>query len=110
MTTSIPASAFAKPTSDKMAPSAAKMAPNQFAVVNAIKGLFPRDTVKALAAWLKVHVDTARHRLKGDREFSLDEIVTLLHDRHGFEILRALMERAPRKPRWWLVCEPLMEL
>lgn len=101
---------FAKVRSDKTAPSAAKMAPNHLALVNKIKELFPRDTVKALAAWLKVHVDTARHRIKGNREFSLDEIVTLLHDQHGYQILKALMERAERKPRWWTLCEPLMEL
>jgi len=101
---------FANPKSDKMAPHADKTGLNHRIVVSKIRDLFPRDTVKALAAWLKVSVDTARHRIKGEREFNLDEIVKLLRDEHGFEILRALMSRAERKPRWWLACEPLMEL
>jgi len=101
---------FAKLGTDKTGPHADKAGPNHRDVVNKIRDLFPRDATKALAAWLKVSVDTARHRIKGEREFNLDEIVKLLRDEHGFEILSALMEHAERKPRWWLVCEPLMEL
>jgi hypothetical protein len=101
---------FAKSGTDKTGPHANKTGPNHRVIVNKIRDLFPKDTVKALAAWLKVSVDTARHRIKGEREFNLDEIIKLLRDEHGFEILSALMSRAERKPRWWLVCEPLMEL
>lgn len=101
---------FAKSGTDKTGQHSYKTGQHQRDVVNKIRDLFPRDTAKALAAWLKVSVDTARHRIKGEREFNLDEIATLLRDEHGFEILSALMERAERKPRWWQVCEPLMEL
>lgn len=110
MANTMSGSVFATSPTDKTAPSRAGMAPNQFALVNKIRELFPRDTVKALAAWLKVSTDTARHRIKGDREFSLDEVSALLQSEHGYKILEALMTQAKRKPRWWLVCEPLMEL
>lgn len=109
MSNSIGASDFAKSGTDKTAPSSDRSAPNQL-LINKIRELFPRDTVKALAAWLKVSTDTARHRIKGDREFSLDEVSSLLHSEHGFEILSALMTRAKRPPRWWRVCMPLMDL
>ncbi len=93
-----------------MDPSANKMGPNHYALVNKIKDLFPRDTVKCLAAWLKISTETARHRIKGSREFSLDDVTELLRAEQGFEILKALMSRAERKPQWWLACEPLMDL
>ena len=107
--TSVSESSFAKSGTDKTAPPSDGLAPNQI-LINKIRELFPRDTVKALAAWLKVSTDTARHRIKGDREFSLDEVSALLHSEHGFEILSALMTRAKRPPRWWRVCMPLMDL
>ena len=100
----------AKAEINKTAPSSRRNGPNHFAVVNKIKGLFPKDTVKCLATWLNVSIETARHRIKGNREFNLDEIVDLLHAEHGFEILSALMSRAERPPRWWRVCMPLMDL
>jgi len=110
MTDSAAGSDFATSGTNRTAPSQGRTGPNHIAVVNKIRDLFPRDTVKCLAVWLKSSVETARHRIKCDREFSLDDIVKLLHDPHGFQILKALMDRAERKPRWWLACEPLMEL
>lgn len=101
---------FAKVGTNKTAPAARRSGPNHFAVVSKIRDLFPKDTVKALATWLSTTVETARHRIKGNREFNLDEIVTLLHSEHGFEILSALMSRVKRPPRWWRVCMPLMDL
>lgn len=109
MTRSATTTDFAKTGADKTALSADGMAPNQV-LISKIRELFPRDTVKALAAWLKCSMDTARNRLKGNREFNLDEIVQLLHSEHGFEILCALMSRVKRPPRWWRVCMPLMDL
>lgn len=110
MATTTAGSVFATSPPNKTAPLARRSGPNHFAVVSKIRDLFPKDTVKALATWLSTTVETARHRIKGNREFNLDEIVTLLHSEHGFEILCALMSRVKRPPRWWRVCMPLMDL
>jgi hypothetical protein len=110
MTRSASAPDFAKTTTNKTDPQSNVASPNHLALVNKIKDLFPKYATKALSTWLRISIETARHRMKASREFNLDEVVELLHDAHGFKILKALMERAERKPRWWLVCEPLMEL
>jgi hypothetical protein len=109
-TVSVPTVDFANQSTDKTAPSSRRCGPTHFSVVNKIKDLYAKDTVKILAGWLKVSIDTAKHRIKGDREFSLDEIAELLHSEHGFEILTALMAGAKRQPQWWRVCMPLMDL
>lgn len=80
------------------------------AIVSKIKEIYPSDTVKTLASWLKLTIKTAKNRIFGEREFSLDEVAALLHSEHGFEILSALMTQAPRTPRWWRLCVPLMDL
>lgn len=108
--TSVRTVASSNSGTNKTAPSSRRSGPNHFAVVNKIRDLFPKDTVKCLASWLHMTTETARHRIKGNREFNLDEIVDLLHSEHGFEILCALMSRVKRPPRWWRVCMPLMDL
>lgn len=80
------------------------------AIVNKIRQIYASKTAATLAVWLKISMRTAKHRLAGEREFTLDEIEKLLHSEHGYRILTALMERAPRKPSWWATCEPLMDL
>jgi hypothetical protein len=80
------------------------------AIARKIKELYSSKTAEILAAWLKISLRTAKHRLCGEREFTLDEIAALLHSEHGFKILTALMSEAKRKPAWWTVCEPLMDV
>lgn len=82
---------------------------HHMAIAERLKKLWP-GTAEVLATMFKVVVRTAKRKLSGEREFTLDEIVKLLHDRQGYEILSVIMQRAEVKPHWWLVCEPLMEL
>ena len=101
---------FAKNDRAKAGPSSPRSGATNFAIISKIREIYPRDTCKTLAEWLKLTVKTAKNRLAGDREFSLDEVASLLHSEHGFEILSALMTQAPRVPRWWRLCVPLMDL
>jgi hypothetical protein len=94
----------------KTGPSSSRNGATNSAIINKIKEIYPRDTVKTLATWLKLSWKTAKNRIEGEREFSLDEVSALLHSEHGFEILSALMARAPRTPQWWRLCVPLMDL
>jgi hypothetical protein len=80
------------------------------AIVGTVREIYSSKTAEMLAVWLKISLRTAKHRLAGSREFTIDEIAALLHSQHGFRVLGAIMERAPRKPSWWSVCEPLMDL
>lgn len=79
-------------------------------IANKIRDIYNSKTAETLAAWLKISVRTAKHRLASSREFTLDEVEKLLHSEHGFEILAALMTRAKRPPSWWRLCVPLMDL
>lgn len=80
------------------------------AIASVIREIYASKTAETLAVWLRIAVRTAKHRLAGSREFTLDELEALLHSEHGFRVVTAIMERAPRKPAWWAVCEPLMDL
>lgn len=101
---------FAKIPAAKTSPRLTRNESTNFAIINKIRDIFTRDAVPSLASLLKLTLRTARNRLEDHREFSLDEIETLLHSEHGFAILSALMTRAKKKPDWWHVCEPLMDL
>lgn len=107
--TSDAAISFANKPRHNMGPPLYQSGSTNFAIINKIKEMYADQTVPTLAAWIKVTIKTAKNRLLGQREFTLDEVERLLHSDQGFEILSALMTRAPRKPQWWLVCEPLME-
>jgi hypothetical protein len=100
---------LANQPASKVGPSLYQSGSTHFLVVEKIKEMYREQTVPTLAAWLKLTIKTAKNRLCGERYFSLEEIERLLHSDQGFEILSALMSRAPRKPHWWAVCEPLME-
>jgi hypothetical protein len=85
------------------------------AIIKKIKDIYSSDTVKSLATWLHLSLKTAKNRLDGAREFSLDEVGVLLSSDHGFKVLSAIMEAAAQRPGyrapwWWEVCEPLMDL
>jgi hypothetical protein len=49
----------------------------------------------------------AKHRLAATRDFTVDELATLLRSEHGFTILSAIMTDA--RPGWWRLCMPLMQ-
>lgn len=99
----------AKLTTSKAGPSSYQNGSTHSAIINKIKDIYSTQTLPTLAAWLKLSLKTAKNRLEGSREFKLEEVEQLLQSDHGFEILRALMSRAKRKPHWWAVCEPLMD-
>lgn len=85
------------------------------AVIKKIKEIYFYDTVKMLADWLDLTIKTAKNRIQGARDFSLDEVGVLLSSDHGFKVLTAIMRAAEqrpgyRAPAWWEVCEPLMDL
>lgn len=100
----------AKLTTHKAGPSSTRNGAIHFVIVQKINKIFPDDTVKSLASWLDLTWKTAKNRIQGAREFSLEEVAQLLHSEHGFEILSALMAQAPRVPQWWRLCVPLMDL
>lgn len=96
-------------------PSSSHIGAINSAIVLKIKEIYPQDTIKTLASWLRLTWKTAKNRILGEREFSLDEVGELLGSEHGFKILTAIMEAAAqrpgyRPPDWWSVCEPLMDL
>jgi hypothetical protein len=80
------------------------------AIAGIIREIYASKTAETLAAWLKIAVRTAKHRLAGSREFTIDELAALIHSEHGFRVLSAIMAQAKRPPSWWSVCEPLMDL
>lgn len=85
------------------------------AIILKIKEIYSTDTIKTLATWLRLTVKTAKNRLTGEREFTLDEVGQLLGSEHGFQVLSTIMATAAlrpgyRVPDWWAVCEPLMDL
>jgi hypothetical protein len=85
------------------------------AIIKKIKDIYFDDTIKTLAKWLGLTIKTAKNRIQGAREFSLDEVGVLLSSDHGFKVLTAIMAAAAqrpgyRPPAWWTVCEPLMDL
>lgn len=104
------ANGFAKNRGAGMCTSFTAIGSVNFAIACKIREIYNFKTAETLAVWLKIAVRTAKHRLSCSREFTIDELETLLHSEHGFKILGALMERAGRKPAWWNICEPLMEL
>jgi len=58
---------------------------------------------------LGVSVKTARNRVERERKFTIDDLAAILHSDHGWEVVAAIMAQAPRKPRWWQICAPVME-
>src|ERR1041385_2447820 len=105
----------ANSASPKAGPSKPRNGAINFVIVRKINEIFPDDTVKSLASWLKLTWKTAKNRMQCEREFSLDEVAELLASDHGFKILTAIMRAAEqrpgyRAPAWWRVCEPLMDL
>lgn len=103
---------LAKTRGAKSCPTSTAVGSVNFAIACVIREIYASKTAETLAVWLKIAVRTAKHRLAANhpREFTLDELERLLHSEHGFRILAAIMARAKRKPSWWAMCEPLMDL
>lgn len=106
---------LANSTRHNPGPSAAQVGAINDAIIQIIKELYPDDTIKTLAGWLRLTWKTAKNRLTGEREFTLDEVGELLASEQGFRVLTTIMETAAcrpgyRIPDWWAVCEPLMDL
>lgn len=104
------ASVCANSSAPKTGPSEPRSGAINSAILNKIREIYPRDTIKSLASWIDLTWKTAKNRVQGDREFTRDELVALMRSEHGFEIIAALMAGAPRKPRWWRLVEPLKNL
>lgn len=68
-------------------------------IVLTFREIFPRKTWAAVADMLGLEERTAKHRLRGTRRFSDDEIAELLRSEDGLKFLAAIMGDA--KPRWW---------
>lgn len=49
----------------------------------------------------------AKHRVAATRDFTVDELATLLRSEHGFHFLADMMGDA--RPQWWALCAPLMQ-
>jgi hypothetical protein len=79
-------------------------------VLSFVKGLWPQKTWAALMGVLGVGERVAKHRVAGTREFSADDMAHLLWQEDGFFLLAAVMDAAPRKPMWWRLCRPLMQV
>ena len=77
-------------------------------ILRKIKDIFETKTVPALAALLGVTVKTARNRVERERKFTIDELATMMHSDHGWEVVAAIMADAPRPPQWWRICAPVM--
>lgn len=60
-----------------------------------------------LADWLGISDRTAKRKLAGQRELSVEELGHLIRSERGFEIVVAIM--ADARPEWWRICAPLME-
>src|SRR6185503_17459247 len=106
---------FANELAHKTGPSRYQIGAINEAIVRIIKQIYAQDTVKILSGWIGVSLKTAKNRICAQREFSLDEVATLLSSDHGFRVLSAIMEEAAKRPNyrapdWWEICEPLMEL
>jgi len=114
-TTSANTSDFRNLTGHNLGPPTAQTGAINEAIIRIIKEIYPQDTIKTLAGWLRLTWKTAKNRVLGEREFSLDEVGELLGSEHGFKVLTAIMDAASQRPGyrvpdWWAVCEPLMDL
>jgi hypothetical protein len=118
--TSLTADDFANMPSAKTGLSTYQDGAINGAIIQIIKDLYREGTVKILAGLLSVHGrvcswKTAKNRLDGARDFTLDEVATLLSSEHGYRVLSAIMDEATKRPGykppdWWEVCSPLMDL
>lgn len=69
-------------------------------IANVFKAVFERKAWTVVALHLGLQERAAKHRLAGTREFSIDELRTLLRSEAGIHFLSALMDDA--RPKWWL--------
>lgn len=85
-----------------------QLVPTWRMLADCARKIFPGKTWADLGLELNLEERVAKHRLKGTRKFSLDELRHLLRSEDGFKYLTALMAGA--EPKWWRLCVPLMEV
>jgi len=69
------------------------------AVTNIFKRIQPNKTWALIADTLGLGEHAAKHRAANHRDYSVEEIMVLLHQENGDEILELLM--ADAMPKWW---------
>lgn len=62
--------------------------------------IFPRKTWSHLGRLIGTKERVSKHRLAGTREYSVEELASLLRSAHGRKVLAVLMGSA--KPKWYL--------
>lgn len=77
------------------------------ALILRLKAIFPRKTWASLAILTGTTERTAKHRVSGSREFTVEELRALLRSEHGFEFLSVLM--ADADCGWWRLCRVMMK-
>lgn len=85
---------------------AKRASPTNSAVIKRIKEMYEKPTA-LLMDWFRISERTAKRKLGGHRELSMEEIGRLIRSEQGFEIVTAIMGDA--KPKWWKICVPLMD-
>ncbi len=69
------------------------------AITNFFVSLKPQKTWSLIADVLGLKEHAAKHRAANHRDYSIEELMVLLHSENGDEILTMLMDEA--EPAWW---------
>jgi hypothetical protein len=104
--TSITAGEFANTTRARTVTRNTQVGQTNFAVIKKIKEMYAKPAM-VLADWLGISERTAKRKLAGQRELSIEEVGKLIRSERGFEVVTAIMGKA--RPEWWRVCVPVME-
>lgn len=75
----------------------------------ALREICPEKTWAYVADVLELKERAAKYRMT-ERSFTDDDIARLLWAADGHRLLAAIMARAPVRPLWWRICEPLFRL
>lgn len=96
--------AITQQTSNKQSPKVRTEIPQSAdtntTLIGIVKRLFPLKPSAFLASLIGISERAARGKVFGEREFTADELASLIRSEHGFEFLTAIMVDA--RPRWWL--------
>lgn len=104
--TSMTASHLANRSPSKAVPRFTQLGKTNSSLINRFKEMYEKPTA-VLADWLGVSDRTAKRKLGGHRELSVEEVGKLIRSEQGFEFVTAIMGEA--KPEWWRICAPLMD-
>lgn len=84
---------------DRTCTKNARLVPATIEIANVFRHLFERKAWAAVGELLGLQERSAKYRLAGEREFTVDELRTLLRSEVGIHFLARLMGEA--RPRWW---------